>query len=156
MRCIHALFIVAALSATPLAAAAQTTTNSYTYDDLGRLQTVTYPSGAKTGYSYDNADNRTQAQTALNGVLGGGPNHPPICVTQTINITGVPTYVPSISVTGTLSAPCNDPDGDVLTVTSPTSAPTFTLSAGQSYSYNLTVSDGHGGTGTGTMVYHRQ
>lgn len=152
MRRIYAFAVVAVLSAMPLASSAQTTTTSYTYDDLGRLKTVSYPSGAKSGYNYDSTDSRTFGQTATNGVL----DNPPGCGVLPINITGVPGVAPPISVTGTMNPPCSDPDNDPLTVISPASAPTFTLAAGQSYSYNITVSDGRGGIATGTITYHRQ
>jgi YD repeat-containing protein len=43
----------------------------YTYDALGRLQSVTYPSGAVT-YTYDPAGNRTQVtNTAGSGTTTG-------------------------------------------------------------------------------------
>lgn len=148
-----ALFAVAGLLAAPVVSSAQTTTTSYTYDDLGRVKTVSYPSGAKSGYNYDTVDNRTTAQTALNGVL----NNPPVCGNAPVAITGVPTFAPPIQVTGSLTIiPCSDPDGDTLTVISPTTAPTFTLAAGQSYTYNITVSDGKGGTAVGSITYTRQ
>jgi len=117
------------------------------------LKTVSYPSGPKTGYTYDAADNRIRAQTALNGVL----NNPPVCGNAPVAITGVPGTAPPIQVTGSLTIiPCSDPDGDTMTVISPTTAPTFMLAAGQSYTYNITVSDGKGGTAVGSITYTRQ
>jgi len=44
---------------TGLSAAATT----YTYDDLGRLKTVTYDNGKQIVYTYDPAGNRTQVVT---------------------------------------------------------------------------------------------
>jgi len=152
MNRIFAMAVATALIVWPAVSLAQTT-NTYTYDDLGRLTSASFPSGAKSGYHYDAADNRTKALTALNGVI----NSPPGCGTQVVTITGVPSYIPPISVTGSLTIiPCGDPDGDALHVISPTTAPTFTLAAGQSYSYQITVSDGNGGTGIGTITYLRQ
>jgi len=151
MHRIRALFIIAGLMAAPLTASAQTT-NTYTYDDLGRLKSVTYPSGPKTGYNYDAADNRTKAQTALNGVLNSAPN----CGVAYIPITVTPSSAPPVPITGSLTTiPCSDPDGDTMTVISPTTAPNFTLAAGQSYSYGITVSDGNGGVTPATVTYHR-
>lgn len=142
----------AMLAAAPVPLWAQSTT-SYTYDDFGRLKVVSHPSGAKTGYQYDAADNRTRVQAALNGVL----NLSPVCGPHHITITGVPQNVPTITITGSITnSSCIDPDGDTLTVTNPTTAPVFTLSQGQSYSYSLTVSDGRGGTASGTRIYTRQ
>lgn len=160
MRWFSGIAAVAALSATPALLWAQSTT-TYTYDDLGRLKVVSYPSNAKTGYQYDAADNRTWTQTDLNGNLNPPPpppppNRPPNCGAVPIEITGVPAQVYTITVTGSINPPCNDPDGDTLTRTSPATAPTFTLTQGQSYTYSISVSDGHGGTGTGSYTYHRQ
>lgn len=152
MRRIYALGALAALLIWPGVTSAQVT-NTYTYDDLGRLTSVSYPSGAKTGYHHDAANNRTKTVTALNGVI----NSPPICGSQTVTITGVPGTAPPITVTGSLSIiPCGDPDGDALTLISPASAPVFTLAAGKSYSYPITVSDGNGGTAVATITYYRQ
>lgn len=127
------------------------TTQTYTYDDKGRLHTVTYPSGAKTGYVYDGANNRVLSQTALDGVL----NSPPSCGNMPYVISGVPPFVPTITVSASFSPlPCHDPDGDPLTVT-PTSATTFTLAANQSFVVTFTVSDGKGGTAAGSLTYFR-
>jgi YD repeat-containing protein len=49
---------------TAFAAEAGTT---YTYDDLGRLSTVTYDNGRKITYTYDPAGNRTQVVTEDTG-----------------------------------------------------------------------------------------
>jgi YD repeat-containing protein len=42
--------------------------NTYEYDDIGRLDKVTYPDGSTVDYTYDDAGNRTQKVTA--GVSG--------------------------------------------------------------------------------------
>ena len=45
---------------------------NYTYDALGRLQTVTYPNSTTVTYTYDPAGNRTQVtNTGGTGSTGG-------------------------------------------------------------------------------------
>ncbi|ADU15330.1 RHS repeat domain-containing protein [Asticcacaulis excentricus] len=133
------------------AASAQT----YTYDDLGRLKIVTYSNGVKTGYSYDPADNRTKSQTALNGVLNFGS--PPVCTNWTIAVGNVPPP-PMGTNNVTISPPansfvshCTDPDGNSMTLTSPTNL-SFPISRGQTIYVPYTVSDGQGGTGSATLT----
>lgn len=46
--------------------AAQTTTTTYVYDDLGRIKTVTHPNAVKNTYTYDSADNRTKKESTAN------------------------------------------------------------------------------------------
>jgi YD repeat-containing protein len=46
-------------------------TVDYTYDDLGRLETVTYGDGTLVQYSYDPAGNRTSQVISGTGVSGG-------------------------------------------------------------------------------------
>jgi YD repeat-containing protein len=43
-----------------------TTQLTYTYDDLGRLETVTYDDGSVVEYDYDETGNRTAVTTVLN------------------------------------------------------------------------------------------
>ena len=65
-------FLVIAASAGRGALAADQTT--YTYDVLGRLQSVQYQSGTTVTYAYDAAGNRTQVtNTAGSGSTNGQP-----------------------------------------------------------------------------------
>lgn len=50
------------------AAAAQTHSDKYTYDALGRLVSVVSSNGVRISYSYDAAGNRT-----VNSTVGGKP-----------------------------------------------------------------------------------
>lgn len=146
-----ACFMVAAVLAAVAIAApsfAQDTT-TYTYDELGRVTTVTNPSGAKTGYNYDKADNRTRTQTALNGVLS--MNNPPSCPSFTMTI-NPPTNNP-VQVQIPFGSGCTDPDGDTIT-TNP--APyTVTVYIHTSTAYPYTASDGKGGTASATITVTR-
>lgn len=137
-------------------------TTTYTYDETGRVTTVTHPSGAKTGYQYDSAGNRATAVTALDGnvVMPGTPtqNHAPTCSSTTIVLTGLPSYATAtVSVTSSqILALCSDADGDSMSVTSPTLPASQTIPPGTTQvSFPFTVSDGHGGTGVGSITYHR-
>jgi YD repeat-containing protein len=60
MRILVPLVFLAACLAGDAPALAATT---YTYDDLGRVATVTYDNGLMITYSYDPAGNRTQVAT---------------------------------------------------------------------------------------------
>ena len=131
--------------------AASVLAETYRYDDLGRVKTVTNGS-LVTSYTYDSTDNCTSVQTAAPNT-----NRPPVCTDQTINMTGIP---PIATATVTLTAAmvlarCSDPDGDAMTVTSPVVPHTFTINAGQTHSDPFTVSDGRGGTGSGTIIWIR-
>ncbi len=50
----------------PNPTSAPTTTTSFTYDDLGRVKTVTHPNAVKNTYTYDSADNRTKKESTAN------------------------------------------------------------------------------------------
>lgn len=145
-----ALFVVAGLLAVPVVSSAQTTT-SYTYDDLGRVKTVSYPSGAKSGYNYDKVDNRTSTQTALNGVL----NNPPTCSSWGFDVNAAPGPYSGQVTAAQILTHCTDPDNDPLTVTSPGTPYNYTISSGQTQPVSFTVSDGKGGTASAVMVIHR-
>ena len=67
------VFVVLGISAGQSAPAADQII--YTYDALGRLQSVTYPSGAVT-YTYDPAGNRTQVTNAAGNGSTSGPELP--------------------------------------------------------------------------------
>lgn len=55
----------------------------YSYDALGRIVTVTYPSGATITYTYDAAGNRTQVvQTASSGAPTGSFSASPTTIAQ--------------------------------------------------------------------------
>ncbi|CAM9799571.1 unnamed protein product, partial [Phaeothamnion confervicola] len=60
LGCAALLASAIGLAAPPAAGQA---TISYTYDALGRVISASYPNGATVTYTYDNADNRTRAQT---------------------------------------------------------------------------------------------
>lgn len=122
---------------------------NYTYDDLGRVKTVSYSSTA-TRYNYDNADNRTSTVTTA--------NTPPTCTNPTYTVTGIPSYATAtITITASaIIALCTDPNGDTLTVTIPTPLPySFSISAGQTVKIPYTVFDGQSGTGSGVITYTR-
>lgn len=40
---------------------------TYTYDNLGRLKTITYANGTVITYNYDNMGNRTSVVTSCGG-----------------------------------------------------------------------------------------
>jgi YD repeat-containing protein len=53
-------------SSSSSAPAIQTATTSFTYDDLGRVETVTHPNAVKNTYTYDAANNRTKKESTAN------------------------------------------------------------------------------------------
>ena len=144
------LALSAALSLASGMAVAQTTM-TYTYDDLGRLKTAQTTAGGTmtTGYTYDGADNRTQAKT----VNGTSVNSPPTCAAPNTVVINPGMPVQAGTQNYTVNAPCSDPDGDAITITSlsPTasiSGSSFTVATtpGMNVLYTVTVSDGKGGT----------
>jgi YD repeat-containing protein len=62
MKIVFAWIVSTLLLAGPALATPATTT--YTYDDLGRVATVTYQNGMVITYNYDPAGNRTQVVTS--------------------------------------------------------------------------------------------
>jgi YD repeat-containing protein len=122
MRAIVLAFVFALL--TPLALAQ--TSETFSYDALGRLTKVTPSSGSATCYTHDPADNRTQV--ALGGATctsggGGGGNSPPVAVNDS--------YMKTTSTTtwsGTLAVRSNDTDPDL-----PNDTLTITTVSGSSY-----------------------
>ena len=66
----RAVLVAALVAGMALPVLAQDTT-SYTYDELGRLKTVTYGDGVSVVYEYDAAGNRTRQEVT------GSTNAPP-------------------------------------------------------------------------------
>lgn len=139
-------------------ATAQTVT--YKYDDLGRVVQAVQASMSTT-YSYDTADNRILVQTVVgtsSSSSSGGTDHAPTCNNWGIAMSNVPTYAGPVS--GSLPAAsfisnCTDVDGDTLTVTTPATPYSFTVSAHQTITVPFTVSDGRGGTGSAILTISR-
>jgi YD repeat-containing protein len=161
MHRIRALIVMAGLMAVPLVSSAQTTTN-YTYDDLGRLKTVSYPSGTQSAYNYDLADNRTSATTGVPGA-----NQAPVCSARTISFAGTP---PNMSIPSfvfnpiTINPPCTDADGNTMSLVSITAPATmganntatvYNITPGYNVTLSYTISDGNGGTTTSTITIIR-
>ena len=69
-RFFYALMITVLAGCLALPALAQNTVD-YTFDELGRLKTVTYSNGVSVVYEYDAAGNRTQK------TVTGSTNAPP-------------------------------------------------------------------------------
>lgn len=155
---------IASLLLIPSSSFAQT----YTYDNLGRVKTVTN-NGVTITYNNDAADNRT---SVTNGGASPPPpppppppssNNPPVCqnIVQTI---GAPWYAtPSVALSlSSIIGPnsnngiCSDPNGDVLTLVSanPALAPTqHPLTS--TITFYFTVTDNKGGTASGTFLFKR-
>jgi YD repeat-containing protein len=143
-----------ALTLATAAYAQQTAT--YTYDQLGRIITVTYAGGKQIIYSYDAAGNRTQHVVSATTV-----NRPPIAVDDTKTVTeGTPfTFDPR--------ANDSDPDGNPITVTNVSNGEYGTASiggGGTSITYtapkgrvpgdviNYTISDGNNMSASATVA----
>jgi YD repeat-containing protein len=126
--------------------------NIYTYDALGRLKTVHYPSGATVTYTYDAAGNRTRLVA-----VAGGPNQNPVAVPDVVSANpGEQTPILPL-------ANDTDPNNDPLEIVSVTSA-NATISADHRYLnyysedittqevFSYTISDFRGGTATSTIT----
>ena len=160
MRAIVLAFVFALW--TPLAFAQ--TSETFSYDALGRLTKVTPSSGSATCYTHDPADNRTQV--ALGGTTctsggGGGGNSPPVAVNDS--------YMKTTSTTtwsGTLAVRSNDTDpdlpNDTLTITTVSGSSyasvtagggTITISAAPDGEYvlNYTIKDAANATSSATV-----
>lgn len=85
---ILSLFALAAIAAYPLISAAGTDT--FEYDELGRLKKVTYANGTSTTYTLDAAGNRTALNTGSSSSSSGGSSG------------GPPTYIAITSSTGAI------------------------------------------------------
>ncbi|CCQ74720.1 RHS repeat domain-containing protein [Magnetospira sp. QH-2] len=78
--CATGLWVGLGLATTAPASAA--TTLSYTYDELGRLVTVTHDDGTAITNTYDPADNRTLLS------VGGMPTHFTVSASETPAVEG--------------------------------------------------------------------
>jgi YD repeat-containing protein len=122
-RRVFVLQAIAALAASP--AFGETVT--YTYDELGRVKTVTYNNGQVITYNYDAAGNRTtlnQAQpTALNGSLSASP----VAISSggSSTLTWSSNNATSASIDNGIGAVTPASGGTVLV--SPTTTTTYTL-----------------------------
>lgn len=155
-RCVRAtaaLSIALMLAAGPAAAAVL-----YTYDDLGRVTSITYDDGKRVTYTYDPAGNRTQH------IVDEVVNQPPVAVNDALAIV----LTSAIGLASPL-ANDSDPNNDLLIVQSVTtpSLGSAVIGGGGSYvtytytasfalaptidSFNYTVSDGRGGTASATV-----
>lgn len=125
---------------------------SYTYDELGRVISVSYPNGTTVSYQYDAAGNRTVVTTGG----GGGSNNAPTCVATAMTISSPsPTAVNYPVSAANILSKCSDIDGDTLTVTSPVTPYVVNLPQGTTRQFQYTVSDGRGGTATQTFTIRR-
>jgi YD repeat-containing protein len=126
---------------------------TYSYDEQGRVISVTYPNGGSVTYQYDAAGNRTLVTRTR------GTNGVPTAVNDTVSTSyaNPVTFDPRLNDT--------DPDGDALTINVPTTpqhgtaelvsggikyTPTGSYSPTDSFTY--TVSDGQGGTSAAATV----
>lgn len=102
-----------------LAAGAYAQAVNYSYDQLGRIVTVTYPDGKQIVYTYDAAGNRTQHVVSASTV-----NRAPVAVDDTKTATeGAPyTFDPRTND--------SDPDGNALTVTNVSNGESGTATVG--------------------------
>lgn len=131
---------------------------NHKYDALGRVTQTCYPDGTKINYQYDKAGNRTQVSKVLTGVPScTGVNNAPVCGNALI-LLSVPGYAGPVTTSfgeGALRQNCSDVDGHQLSVTSPATPLSVTISAGQTLNYPFTVSDGNGGTATAIFTVQR-
>jgi YD repeat-containing protein len=103
--------------------------DTYTYDALGRLKTVTYADGKVTTYTYDAADNRTSVVTTAPGNVGASLVASPSSITS-----GSPTTL-SWTTTNATGVSINNGVGAVSPIAagnvsvSPTVTTTYTLTA---------------------------
>lgn len=142
-----AMLMASLMAASPALAQSSAT---YTYDVLGRLVQVTYPSGGYVRYGYDAADNRVLLVMSLIA------NNIPVA-----NNDGPVSVAPSGATTINVLANDTDADGDARTVSTKTNGAkgtvaiissgaqvSYTPGAGQSGSDSFTYSivDARGGT----------
>src|SRR5262245_41170946 len=99
----HRIATLAALTVLALSSSAHATV-AYTYDDLGRVTSITYDDGIRITYTYDAAGNRTQH------VIGIVPNQLPSAVNDSV------TAIPTVPLTIDVRANDSDPDNDALTL----------------------------------------
>lgn len=136
---------------------AKSDSETFTYDELGRVIKVDR-SSKSTSYTYDDADNRKSKIISSSSSSQPPSNNSPSCNDVNNHMSTVPTYAGPVSITLQESSflnLCSDPDGDPLSVTSPSTPHSFTVSSGQTVNVDFTVSDGNGGTGSGRYTFSR-
>lgn len=130
---------------------------AYEYDEAGRLVKTTRASDEKQiTYNYDDADNRTSKTVAT--APPPSLNEDPECQNASPYLGSIPSHAPPVSFTlqdSSFLNLCSDPDGDALTLLTPSTPYSFTVSGGQTVNIHYTVSDGNGGTGSGTYTFAR-
>jgi YD repeat-containing protein len=137
-------------------AEAQTaSTETYSYDSLGRLKSVVYQDGTRVDYQYDKLGNRTQL------VVAPPVNHNPVANADSAST------VAGASVDISVLSNDTDPDSNPLTVTSATTpahgtttvvngatqvryAPTAGYTGSDTFNYS--ISDGQGGTASAAVT----
>jgi YD repeat-containing protein len=131
-RACAAFCATAALSAG--LASAQTTTTTYTYDDLGRVKSAARSGGGTVTYTYDQAGNRTQRVE-----ISPPPPQPPVAVGDSISTYGgtAHTFDPRANDT--------DPNNDPLTITAKTNGASGTVVINGGVSLTYTSNTGYKG-----------
>lgn len=125
----------------------QSSAQTYTYDEYGRLKIVTYSSNVKTGYAYDKSDNRTNVQTTTNGIL----NIPPACQNWSFALSGYPssyTQATATIIAANFVAHCSDAEGEAMTGTTVN----VTVKRGGTEYIPYNVTDQSGGVGSAILT----
>lgn len=164
-----ALILGVAAALAPCAAQAGET-QTYTYDELGRLTTVQYSGTVNNGQAhslcYDPAGNRTKYKSDAAGVIasctggggGGGGGQPPVavndstsasrCQTKTVNVTSNDSDPDGHLPLTVIAAASNDMDASPA----PPSSVTFTApDAAGTFPITYTIQDTTGATANGTL-----
>ena len=136
------LGVVALMLALPVGAALAQNNQSYTYDALGRLTTVT-KNGSVTTYSYDPAGNRTAVVTQV------APSAAPVSLTIAYNTAGSVALAPSGTYTSVAIATNPSHGSASISGTNATYTPTSGYYGSDSFTYTAT---GPGGTSSPATV----
>jgi len=122
-------------------------TTAYTYDALGRVIAVTYPSGTADNFQYDSAGNRTQVVRATSAIVA--PTVGNTSLTVAYNTAGSVALLPSGSYSSLAIASAPSHGAASISATTATYTPTSGYSGADSFTYTAT---GPGGTSAPATV----
>ena len=136
--------LLVTLAGIAISASVYAGTITYTYDNLGRVKTATYPDGSVASYSYDSADNRVLLSTTI-----PAPTATNASITTPYGTLGTTALAPSGRYTGLAVATAAAHGSASISGTTASYMPNSGYYGADSFTYTAT---GPGGTSSAATV----